>query len=81
MLLFVVRNNQLSANNAVILCHALTVNTTLKELGQYHICLAQGPELEPTDSRFNRVHVLKHVIKWAWQEHKKATGNTPSFAI
>ena len=30
---------------------------------------------------FNRVQVLKHVIKWAWSEHKKATGNTPSFAI
>lgn len=38
MLLFLVRNNQLSANNAVILCHALTVNTTLRELGQYHEC-------------------------------------------
>ena len=28
------RNNQLSANNALILCHALTLNTSLRELGE-----------------------------------------------
>ena len=52
MVLFVLRNNQLSASKAVILCHALTVNTTLRELGQYHTCLAQGPDqgLEGNDT-------------------------------